>query len=117
MGTIELRNRFKGLLDVPALTEEALARIDTVVSLGEIVALQDAAAQVKLAPELAGSRPGALAAAQLPPGAPGAYARGQHDRLRVDGAVELIGRTLGHQLAHILLQDVRGFGNRLAHRG
>jgi MoxR-like ATPase len=42
------------LLDAPALTEEALAKIDTVVSLGEIVALQEAAAQVKLSPELAG---------------------------------------------------------------
>ena len=42
------------LLEAPALTEEALAKIDTVVSLGEIVALQEAAAQVKLSPELAG---------------------------------------------------------------
>jgi MoxR-like ATPase len=42
------------LLDAPALTEEALAKIDAVVSLGEIVALQEAAAQVKLSAELAG---------------------------------------------------------------
>ena len=42
------------LLDAPALTEEALAKIDAVVSLGEIVALQEAAAHVKLSAELAG---------------------------------------------------------------
>ena len=42
------------LLEAPALTEEALAKLDTVVSLGEIVALQEAAAQVKLSAELAG---------------------------------------------------------------
>jgi MoxR-like ATPase len=42
------------LLEAPALTEEALAKIDAVVSLGEIAALQEAAARVKLSPELAG---------------------------------------------------------------
>ena len=42
------------LLDAPVLTEESLAKLDAVVSLGEIVALQEAAAQVRLAPELAG---------------------------------------------------------------
>jgi MoxR-like ATPase len=42
------------LLDAPALTEEALDRLRSVVSLGEIVALQEAAAQVKLSRELAG---------------------------------------------------------------
>jgi MoxR-like ATPase len=42
------------LLEAPALTEEALAKIDAVVSLGEIAALQDAASRVKMTPELAG---------------------------------------------------------------
>jgi len=42
------------LLEAPALTEEALAKIDAVVSLGEIAALQDAASRVKITPELAG---------------------------------------------------------------
>jgi MoxR-like ATPase len=42
------------LLEAPALTEEALAKIQAVVSLGEIVALQEAAAQVHLSSELAG---------------------------------------------------------------
>jgi MoxR-like ATPase len=42
------------LLEAPALTEEALAKLDAVVSLGEIAALQDAASRVKLTPELAG---------------------------------------------------------------
>jgi len=42
------------LLESPALTEEALAKISAVVSLGEIAALQEAASRVKLAPELAG---------------------------------------------------------------
>ncbi len=42
------------LLEAPALTEEALAQIQAVVSLGEIVALQEAAARVHLSPELAG---------------------------------------------------------------
>jgi MoxR-like ATPase len=37
----------------PRLTEEALAKIQPVVSLGEIVALQEAAARVHLSPELA----------------------------------------------------------------
>jgi len=42
------------LLEAPALTEEALAKIQAVVSLGEIVALQEAAARVHLSTELAG---------------------------------------------------------------
>jgi len=42
------------LLQAPALTEEALAQLSPVVSLGEIVALQEAAARVHLSPELAG---------------------------------------------------------------
>jgi MoxR-like ATPase len=42
------------LLEAPALTEESLAKLDAVVSLSEIVALQEAAAQVKLSAELAG---------------------------------------------------------------
>jgi len=42
------------LLEAPALTEEVLAKIYAVVSLGEIAALQEAAGRVKLAPELAG---------------------------------------------------------------
>jgi MoxR-like ATPase len=42
------------LLEAPALTEEALAKIQSVVSLGEIVALQEAASRVYLSPELAG---------------------------------------------------------------
>jgi MoxR-like ATPase len=42
------------LLEAPALTEETLAKIDAVVSLGEIAALQEAAGRVKLSPELAG---------------------------------------------------------------
>jgi len=42
------------LLEAPALTEEALAKIQPVVSLGEIVALQEAASRMHLSPELAG---------------------------------------------------------------
>lgn len=42
------------LLEAPALTEETLAKIQPVVSLGEIVALQEAASRVHLSPELAG---------------------------------------------------------------
>jgi MoxR-like ATPase len=42
------------LLEAPALTEDALAKIDAVVSLGEIATLQEAASRVKLSPELAG---------------------------------------------------------------
>jgi len=41
------------LLDAPSLTEEALSKLGAVVSLAEIVTLQEAAAQVKLSPELA----------------------------------------------------------------
>ena len=42
------------LLEAPAMTEESLAKIQPVVSLGEIVALQEAAARVHFSPELAG---------------------------------------------------------------
>jgi MoxR-like ATPase len=42
------------LLEAPALTEDSLAKLEAVVSLGEIVALQEAAARVHLSPELAG---------------------------------------------------------------
>jgi len=42
------------LLEAPAMTEESLAKIQPVVSLGEIVSLQEAAARVHLSPELAG---------------------------------------------------------------
>ena len=42
------------LLEAPTLTAETLAKIDAVVSLGEIAALQEAAGRVKLSPELAG---------------------------------------------------------------
>ena len=42
------------LLEAPAMTEEALAKIHPVVSLAEIVALQEAAARVHFSPELAG---------------------------------------------------------------
>jgi MoxR-like ATPase len=42
------------LLDAPALTEESLAKLDAVVSLGEIAALQEAASRVRLSAELAG---------------------------------------------------------------
>jgi MoxR-like ATPase len=42
------------LLEAPSLAEESLARIDVVVSLAEIVALQEAAGRVRLSPELAG---------------------------------------------------------------
>jgi MoxR-like ATPase len=42
------------LLEAPSLADEALAKVEAVVSLAEIVALQEAAARVKLSPELAG---------------------------------------------------------------
>jgi len=42
------------LLEAPSMTDEALAQVEAVASLSEIVALQEAAARVKLAPELAG---------------------------------------------------------------
>jgi MoxR-like ATPase len=42
------------LLEAPALTEETLAKVRAVVTLDEIVALQEAAARVHLSPELAG---------------------------------------------------------------
>ncbi len=42
------------LLEAPSMADEALAKIEAVVSLAEIVALQEAAARVKLSPELAG---------------------------------------------------------------
>jgi MoxR-like ATPase len=42
------------LMESPATTEESLATVDAVVSLAEIVALQEAAARVRLSPELAG---------------------------------------------------------------
>ena len=42
------------LLEAPSLAGEALAKVEAVVSLAEIVALQEAAARVKLSPELAG---------------------------------------------------------------
>jgi MoxR-like ATPase len=41
------------LLEAPAMTEESLAKIQPVVSLGEIISLQEAAARVHLSPELA----------------------------------------------------------------
>jgi MoxR-like ATPase len=41
------------LLEAPAMTEESLAKIQPVLSLGEIVSLQEAAARVHLSPELA----------------------------------------------------------------
>jgi MoxR-like ATPase len=42
------------LLEAPAMAEESLAKLQPVVSLAEIVSLQEAAARVKLSPELAG---------------------------------------------------------------
>jgi len=42
------------LLEAPAMTEESLAKSQPVVSLGEIVALQEAASRMHLSPELAG---------------------------------------------------------------
>jgi len=42
------------LLEAPSLAEEALAKLDAVVSLADIVAMQEAAGRVRLAPELAG---------------------------------------------------------------
>jgi MoxR-like ATPase len=42
------------LLEAPSLAEDALAQLDAVVSLADIVAMQEAAGHVRLAPELAG---------------------------------------------------------------
>ncbi|HEX7598681.1 MAG TPA: MoxR family ATPase [Polyangia bacterium] len=42
------------LLEAPAVTDDALGRLQPAVSLSDVMALQDAAAQVRLSPELAG---------------------------------------------------------------
>jgi MoxR-like ATPase len=42
------------LLEAPAVTDDALVRLQPAVSLSDVLALQDAAARVRLSPELAG---------------------------------------------------------------
>jgi MoxR-like ATPase len=45
----------KGLiLEAPAVTEDALAKLQPALSLSEVISLQEAAARVRLSPELAG---------------------------------------------------------------